>query len=207
MYTANINGITVDFPQSWSEVTVSQFLAIRSMPEHSEPYFVLCKALEIFSGIPAKEWFDMPAEAIDNEEVYDLIGFTREKIDFSALKMKDTVTIAGVEHKVPRDLTLQTYGQVTVFESKVIPIAQSTGDFVDAIPTALAIFLQPLITGKKFDADKLSETENMIGEMLLFDAFPVAAFFLRKYVASLRMKNEPSHILQHSKKRKQGSKS
>lgn len=202
MIEAKINGMPVSFPAGWSEVTVGQFLALRNIDATLDSARTFSKILEIFTAIPAQTWYDMEATESHTEELFDLVAFTREKIDFNALACPEKITIDGKEYDVPKELRLSTYGQVTVFESKVFPLVTDKGDLLDAIPSALAIIFQPLITGKKFDGDTLNETEKLIHALPILVAYPVASFFLKQYFQSLTKRSELSPTIQPEKNSK-----
>lgn len=185
MITATINGKTVNFPASWSEVTVDQFFKIRSIDPAKEQAQVICEVLEILTGIPASTWYDMDAKEADTNVILSLIEFIKEPIEWQGLEVPKEVTLGGKVCKVPKDLHLKTYGQAVLFESKILPVVLEKGDFTDVLRTALAIYLQPVYTGEKFDGERLEETEALVGALPIYTAFPVANFFFRKFLRSL----------------------
>lgn len=190
MKQTEINGKNFLFPESWHEITVAQLIALRAMEQNAPLAKQICEALAILSGTKANEWFDMDADTDTHDTIFDLLAWTKQEIDWQKLPVPKVLTIGDRAIDIPQDLTLKTYGQVTVFESLVFPTVEKTGDLTDAIPVALAIYLQPLITGSKFDADKLGDTIADINKLRACEAFPVANFFLKKYLQSMLKKSE-----------------
>lgn len=190
MKQTEINGRVFNFPESWQEITVAQLIALRAMEQSAPLAKQICTALAILSNTTEADWFEMDADADAQDTIYDLLAWTKTKIDWQNLPIPQTLTIGDKAVDIPQDLTLKTYGQVTVFESLVFPVVEKTGDLTDAIPTALAIYLQPLCTGSKFDADTLGDTIAEINKLRASEAFPVANFFLKKYLQSMLKKSE-----------------
>ena len=188
MIAATINSKKVSFPASWAEVTVDQFYRIRSIDPKKEQALVICEVLEILTGIPAATWYDMEAREDDTNTILGLIEFIKDPIEWEGLEVPKEVTLGGKLCKVPKDLSLKTYGQAVLFESKVLPVVLEKGELTDVLKTALAIYLQPIYTGEKFDGEKLEDMEEVVGAMPIYTAFPVANFFFRKYLRSLLKK-------------------
>lgn len=185
MIAATINGKKVAFPASWAEVTVDQFFKIRSIDPGKEQAQVICEVLDILTGIPASTWYDMEANQVSTDTILGLIEFIKEPIQWEGLEVPKEVVLNGKTCKVPKDLELKTYGQAVLFESKVLPVVLDKGELTDVLKTALAIYLQPIYTGEKFDGEKLEEMEEVVGALPIYTAFPVANFFFRKYLRSL----------------------
>jgi hypothetical protein len=185
MITATINGKKVAFPASWAEVTVNQFFNIRSIDPKKEQAQVIFEVLDILTGIPASTWYDMEANQVSTDTILGLIEFIKEPIEWEGLEVPKEVVLNGKTCKVPKDLELKTYGQAVLFESKILPVVLDKGELTDVLKTALAIYLQPIYTGEKFDGEKLEEMEEVVGALPIYTAFPVANFFFRKYLRSL----------------------
>lgn len=193
MLNLTINNKPIQFPTSWAEVTVRQFFAIKNIDPNDKQYNAVCKMLEVFTGIKAAEWFDMEATEVDTNTILLLLEFCKDPINWESLKKPESITVQGKEIKIPTDISLSTYGQIVVFDTTVIPKVHESGNIIDVVHTAVAIFIQPLITGKKFDGNKLSETESMVLDLPIYQVFPLASFFLREYFSYL-IKSESSSI-------------
>lgn len=191
--TVEINDCKYEFPVGWHEVTLDQFNVIKDLDKEPDMAMKICKTLEMLTGVAAREWFEMKASEVDSEGILQLIAWMQEPIDWEEIPPPAEVEIDGVKYVVPQKLEMETYGQMLMFDSRVLPEVTKTGSLVNVLKPALAIYLQPVITGKKFDADQLSETEATVGRMSIYDALPLANFFFSRYFDLLRRKTELSN--------------
>lgn len=203
MLTVEINDVKYEFPVGWHEITLDQFLVIKDLDKLSDDADKICKTLEMLTGISAQTWFNMEATAIDSEAILQLISWMQDPIDWEAVPPPTEIEIDGKKYSVPKELEMQTYGQMLMFDSKVLPEVSRTGSLVDVLKTALAIYMQPVLTGEKFNGEKLSETEIVVGKMSIYEALPLANFFFSKYFDLLKKKTELSNESQLSKKLRQ----
>lgn len=203
MLNVLINGKSIAFPTSWADVSVRQFNEIKKIDVADERYNSICKMLEIFTGISATEWFEMEASEVDTNTILLMLEFCKDPIQWDSLKAPESIKIGGKDITIPKDINMSTYGQIVVFDTKVIPLIHSEGSISSVVHSAVAIFLQPLITGKKFNADLLAETENQILDLPIYQVFPLASFFLRRYFSYLIESENSSTGAQLQKKSKQ----
>lgn len=184
-------------PSGWHEVTVDQFLRLRKAGQSLSQV----EMLSIFSGLPVETWMRVPLTEINFDLLNAALSWCHEPLELESLVCPKYISVgdvklltgslnvaikAGHMVRVPKDLRIETYGQKVMFDLMVLPELEKSGDVVDCIDSALAIYLQPAISGKPFDSDNLDPYIEAIRKCKIVEAYPVAAFFLRKLILSTK---------------------
>ena len=190
--TYSIGKEVIKFPSGWHEVTVGQFLALRKKGSDLSELEVL----SILSGKPLEFWFSAECREEDLQKIEHALSWAKTPIDTNSLPLPEYISIGyvkikadtlnaairgGEKFRVPDNLKEYSFGHREMFNKNVMPILESTGDLVEAIPQALAIYFCAVVTGRKFDVKDLPEVEKAILECKFVEAFPVANFFFSKF--------------------------
>ncbi len=187
MITAKYNGGKIQIPSSYSELTVDQFIRMR---DHGKsPVDVL----SILTGKEREFW----AEQVDRAQVdavLDLVQWIHSVPDTSKYLRPDKIEIEGNRYSLPEGLGLHTVDQQYCFEELLQE--RKTETDIDLVVPGLAIYFQPLIDERKFDRDRLPAIEAMIKKVIIAEAFPTFAFFLKKYFEYLKEKANHLHTNQ-----------
>lgn len=186
MITINFAASELSIKSDWSEITVRDFIALENIQQTGD----IIDLLSILSSKPRKEikaFYITDDDEIRIAETIDWVNSFNENY----LIKKDHLTIDGKVINIPTDLSVHTFAQKVAFEQAIKPHLIIEDGFItgfknSAIPLAIAIYLQPLITGKSFDADSINTTAEKINDLLFIEAAPIASFFLNRYKALLR---------------------
>lgn len=182
----------IKIASSYSELTVKQFAQLANPKRKGD----LCEVLAVVSDKPYEFWFDADITKVGMEDLSNALLWTANVPDFRGLSVPKEIKINGNAVKVADDISIKTLGQELSFVQLVIPRIKSyrndkeeeAMELTDAIAMAMAVYLQPEITGKKFDADTLPETEKLCSACNIMEAYPVANFFLNRYFTSKNVK-------------------
>lgn len=194
MQTIVLTGISLYLPTSWDEVTVEQFNRLTS--SEGEKLKQLVNIVSIFSGIPYAELFDTEATAEDMERLEAALSFIKELPDFKSAPVPETITVGDKEIKIPKDITLKTYGQFQEFQIRILEHAVIDKDGaprvpINLFPDAAGIYLYPEYSGKKLDT-LTDDYKKFCAELELHtmrEMYALTDFFLRKQLG-LTMPNE-----------------
>lgn len=176
-----ISGQTVYVPLAWSHVTVGQFMRMRKLPAGSN----VSHYLEIFTGISRDTWGREDYDSL--EDVISCMSFLAELPDFKTFVMPEKYSIGGKELEIPKDIKLKSLDQRINFEQFCMPPVNESGDVLNVLDMAIAFYIQPIYEDKPF-SQAIEPTMEAVRGTLLCEAYPIAAFFLRKYVMSLTVK-------------------
>lgn len=185
-----------DLPGSWQEITLGQMILWEQECKSGLPSFT--KQLEILTGIPETDWMNCTILSIDQMLMphMDWLNEPLQESDFTSLEVPEKVTIEGKEYAVPKDLDLKTFGQKITFQSQMgenvirNEAEEITGFKTEFFPTAIAIYLCPSQIdpedGKlKWKDVTAFEFAEKVKALPLFEAWPIATFFLHRFIASL----------------------
>ena len=153
-------------PDSWEELTVKQWAALR-------PNVTDLELLSILSGIDLGYLENTRADlspAIDH--VYQSIKHMPE--DLNHLEKKP-LFILGHQIKFPKDINFARYGQKAMVKNAI----QEAEDMREIVADVIAIYAQPSIDGK-FDSANLEPIKKAINSLPIITAWPWAVFFFKK---------------------------
>lgn len=173
-------------PVSYDEITVGQFEMIRSLkPSDKES-----KLISIITGIsePIIEEWDIEQA----DEIMEVLSFlSTDKIDISNYPMPNEIEIGGKVINPNVNVRVATIDQRWSFERRLWPSLVANGGVIDTnLSEAIAIYLQPQITGEKFNDDNLDPTIEMVKKLPVLKAYPIAYFFTNACVRSLNKRKK-----------------
>ncbi len=187
-----INEIKVSLPSGWDGVTVDQFLKLKEAALKPD----ILVQLSILSNTDKQLWFDSDIETIYFETILDSIAWAVTTPDIDNFIMPPVYQLGEKIIVIPKDLTLKTLGQKITFEqmilSKAVMVYDKPACDINVICEAVAIYLQPLYTGEKFDPEKLDEVVSLVRHTLFCDVYAIASFFLTQLFPSAKLKQSNS---------------
>jgi hypothetical protein len=199
-----IGGKSVPIPSGWQELTVLHMQKISALPEHEKTD--LCRMLEIFTGIEYKIWFNAELSELNVAQLTTALEWTKDAIDMNTLEMPKSLMIGDKAIDVPKDLAVKTLGQKQRFEQVALPALESNKSLVGSMAELLAIYIQPLYTGANFNPDNIDDVIRKCEQLKAVDAYPVVAFFLRKYfVSGRRTQRSNIHPIPSTRKQQRAS--
>lgn len=186
-------------PVGWSEVTVEQFLQLRAISTEND----IIKILSILSGISYEKWSELKLANFEKavDDIISTLSWMSDIPDFKSLPMPKKYMLADKLIDIPDDLKLETLGQRFIFEREIFPCIERTGDVIEVIDKAIAIYIQPRVTGKDFDANKaiMADVESKVRASFIFEAYPIASFFFNNYMRWLSKKEKSSSKVETQK--------
>jgi hypothetical protein len=169
----------INIPAGYHELTVKQFQALSALSDKGDLKNNFFDILEVFTGIAAQVWFDAELTELAETQLLTALMWVADFPEWEKIPMPNKITVGKKKIVIPKDLSIKAFGQRMHFKQ-----VTNGKNIFDAMPQALAAYLQPLYTNKKFNPDEIEPMVALCGECNLFEAFPVATFFLRKYVGS-----------------------
>jgi hypothetical protein len=176
--------LKVTYPDSWDEITLDQFMKIEKLG--------IADPLTLFSILAGVELdfasgLDQELEPLVWDSVYFLFG---ESPDWKEAKCPKMFIIDGKPYAIPK-IEKQTLGQSVM----VTQLVNNSETLFEVIPEMLAIYFQPLVTGGKFDREKIDIVRQSILKSTAVDCMGVANFFLRKPKLLRLITQVGSHLL------------
>lgn len=189
-YDLKHNGKSImkfSIPESWEESTLRQMIQWKEQSAKGQIEF--CKQLEIMTGIPETDWENCSATNVD-ALLLPMLEWMKEPLSeqyLMSLPVPETVTINGKAIEIPKDIDFKTFGQKITFQTEMAKYAVKdteggiTGFELSFFPVAIGIYCYPF---EKFEDKKAFEFAKECELLPLKIAFPLAAFFLRRYSVS-----------------------
>lgn len=156
-------------PSSWEEVSLGQLVAIEKSSKD------VVEVFSILSGVD----FEIIEESTDDkllDQLYAVTHFIFTAPDWDKLPIPKTLLIGEKIITPPEDIGNETLGQKILFDQALMDSKKT----VEIIPMILAIYLQPVISGEKFDRLKIPETLELLNQQPAILMYPLAGFFLNK---------------------------
>jgi hypothetical protein len=160
-----------ELPSKYGDLTFEQFYKIKD--SDGKPSSIV----SILSGID-KAILDRCSDLDLDQKLYPYLEFLKEPFDLHTYFVPDFIEVDGITYPKPKDLGLQTIGQKWHLEDLYKEVSEKGGTDVDLFPQALAIYLQPTITGTVYDSDKVEELIPKMMKVKLIEGWPLASFFL-----------------------------
>lgn len=171
-------------PTCWEDISLGKYLDLHRLAVEGRTEFH--QILSVLIGIPEEDLQQCPEVDLDRRLAPHLT-FLQTPVIASSIPVPDTITIDGKSYEVPKDLSLESFGQAIFLNEALRDAYGKTGDVIVAIPEALALYFYPKVTGKKFLIADAREFVPVIREKVSFmDGYPVGNFFLTTYIASRR---------------------
>jgi len=185
----------------WEDVTVDQFVKLISNADCVNPVANIIAAL---TGIDYDVIESMKCDV--SESVMSAISFVGNVPDFSAMKTPDKITIGDKLLPVIKDITEECFGQKIMVQQKINDCVESGKDLSTLIAFTIATYFQPAFYNEKYSGKKAEEFEQITKHCKILEAFPVANFFLSRYINSQQKKTSTSTSRQQKKNSKQALK-
>jgi hypothetical protein len=161
-------------PESWSEVTVNQFMAIVKLQEGMEELNILQKTIKmvcILTKIP-EEYVEMiPIEQF--YKIRDILEYTNDEVDTKAC---ESITIDGEEYFIKNDFNQLTMGETITIET----LMSNSDNVVSVFDELLCVFLRKKKDNGKLEAFKstfLQERKEIFGKAPISQMYSVLVFF------------------------------
>jgi hypothetical protein len=163
---------TFELPTRHGELTLKQFLQLRAVKD--------IDIVTLLSIITKTDKVDiMRISQLDFDiQIAKHIEFLNEPFDY-IFPMPLHAEIEGKIYMIP-EISRCTFGQKVTLEQVYNQAAKDGKNEFDVYSNALSIYFQPLIQSKEFHENYL-EVENLVLEMPIEQALPIAAFFLHSW--------------------------
>lgn len=195
--------VSFNVPRGYDEITIGQYIDILKWDGKS-----LLDVVGILTGLPDEiiqntdvhqvaqdvvkylNWVTVPPQFMDTESEF-----------YCEFPVPDTIKIGFKQYTVPKDITLETFGQKISLQVHLKMAQKDELSLAETIPMALAIYFYPIVSGKPYDEDRARELLPLIKKVNLLDAYVVSAFFLNnsrksltKNVSKSPIKGMPSRV-------------
>lgn len=176
----------IEIPSAWHELTVEHFVKIRALENITDAFSLL----SVLTGTSDKQWKELDLDEFNYSQLMAAVEWIWKEPTpkFAELPMPDVLPFGDKFLVIPKDLNLKTFQQRYDFEQAVFPCIEKTGDIVDVLPKLIAIYLQPLYTGEKYNGDDLDPFIAMANGIKALDAYPVGSFFLKQFLGLIKPK-------------------
>lgn len=167
-----------EVPSSYGELTLGQLYELKKCKDDGLEIFT------ILSGIDRTK-FELSKDLALDVKLNESLEFLQHPFSDEFFLVPDFITVSGKKYKAPKSLVENTYGQKIALQNYIIEVEKEGGNETDAYAFALALYMQPIITGKPYD---IEEVEKLVPEILnckLQEAWPLAGFFLSNFAKSL----------------------
>lgn len=173
-------------PTKWEDVTFRQFEQLIKWQEGERNIIQL---LSIMTGINVDVLEQTNVVDID-DKLCPFLEFINEPFKEKQFEKKDTINFKGKEYQVPKDLTLHSLNQKITLQTAMIDCINRTQATIEVMPFAVAVYLQPIISGEKFNSDKAKQLEDELRDCKLSEIYGIASFFLQKLI-ELQLERQP----------------
>ena len=179
-------------PLTWEQVTTKEYCEFVKILKPDENQ---TKVLEIFTGIPAKDW-----EAGKSREVdlaFGTLQFMLQPMPEGLLLNEFTDNPDGLKKyipkeiwinekpvQVPKDITNPAYA---AREEIVIAISTHTGDIADLFAGIAATLLYEAYTKSKYESGKPELLIPYIEQVQAYQIIPIVYFFLKSPELKMRL--------------------
>ena len=169
MITFKFENKSVAAPDCWEEVTVGHFI---------NPYFLSGDSISLLSSLSGIDRNKLLNTVEDIEgPLTRMVAFIVNDPEGFKGKLTEEFEFRGKKLKVPMDIEVERIGQKILLQD-----AMRKYSFIyEAIPDAVAIYLQPELNNGVFDDSMLADMREEILLLKIRDVFPIASFFLTKY--------------------------
>lgn len=166
----------MNLPKSYDEITMRQFQALHAAKSD----------YEIVAAFVGGDVSEIEEPNLDDMVFGEIAEWYFKEFDWEAVPRPEKITVLGVEVSIPKDLSLETFGQKVLAEQAMI---ENRGrDVISLSCKVVAIYLQKRVFPGKIDEARIDELEKALLDMPAIQIYPIASFFLQKLIASLRTK-------------------
>lgn len=187
------NGFEFSLPSCYGDLTLSQFFKLKNLQSNK-----LIDILPILSGLDKAIWEQFADIDID-EKIAPCLEFLQGEFDCHLYLVPDYITISDKQYPKPKSLALNTFGQKLALQTAIADAEKQGKDSLEIYPYALALYMQPIVTGKPYDSDMVDDLVPAVMQCKLSEAWPLCSFFLLSFEQLLIEKEKSYHILQQRK--------
>lgn len=184
MIPVTIKGQKLELANRWEDVTIHQYRQLYLFRKELNP----ARVLSILSGINYIEILNYRMDAFE-KDIMPLLTFIGKDIDLDKLMLPTGFHWRGnIWMPLKRSLRSETWGQKIVLQQRINQAVEKAEPMLDLLSYAMAMYYQPEIDGPLFDDKKAVALIKEFEQCKVVEIYPIACFFLRKYVRSLRKK-------------------
>jgi len=176
MIEITINRIPYSLPQSWKEVTVSQFRDIVRHSEHINPV----RLLSIFTGIDYDLLSDMDCSGFDN--VFLLMDFIGESPNPEKWQRSKVIELNGLLIPVIKSIEKEKIGQKIIAQQVINEAAINQQSKIEIVSKLVACYYCPKLNASGLWIESEYEAlQSEVDKMSVVEAYAEANFFLSKW--------------------------
>jgi hypothetical protein len=129
-----------------------------------------------------------------------------ERADWKVRVPKEEASLnrKTVDKQIPASIKRAIVGSKILFEQMVIPSFRETGDLIKSLHLAIAVYMQPLYYMHSLNDEEILQLAEVTKRCKFGDAYPIAAFFLKKWEISCRSNQRNFTTTPQKKKSMQG---
>jgi hypothetical protein len=166
MISVRVNDYKLKIPIAWHEVSVELYQKLKSIDEPD-----IVKVFSVVTGLESFEILESKKEELE-VAMYTVSSFAFTEEYFRNDKMPSVIRILDKEVRIPQKLEAMTIEQNLLIRQKLIGLK-----FIEqGISYCTAVYLQPLIDGGKFNAERVPEIESAVLMMPIDEVFQVGFF-------------------------------
>lgn len=185
-----------NLPTSYDELTFRQFFAMREVKDDDNIGF-----LAAISGLEREAW-EQCSDIDIATKIYVFLEWMKEPFQVEQFT-PDKIKINGKYYDRPKGLGASVYGQIEHIKSEYKKLDREGKNDYEGFPMLLAIIMQPVVTGQKYNYDLAYKTIlPLIMDCQLREAWPLASFFLTNFSNYVKRRKTGFHIVQARKKYK-----
>jgi len=187
MVPFKIGNVSFELPASYGELTLRQFYSLQKSGNDK------LVQLSILSGLD-KSFLEQCEDLELDYRVAQCLSFFEDKFNCNEYLVPDYITISGKRYKTPGGIGINAFGQKLALVQAITEAEKVGGNEIDCYPFVIALYMQPLVTGQKYNADLVEKLIPEVMDCKLAEAWPLAGFFLSNYVRYLNesAKNYPT---------------
>lgn len=172
MIKFKLDNQTYSMPQCWEDISYKQFMELKSWDGEDRLMF-----LSILTRVPI--------DIMEQTSVLDLDDRLEPYASFinKEFKVKDDkqINFRGQNYKIPKELAGKySLSQKISLKDKVVQCTINKQELYDIIPFAVAVYLYPLVSGKKYETEYTEELIPEILECSFLEVFSIGSFFLKR---------------------------
>lgn len=187
MVNYKLGDISFTLPTSYGELTFNQFLKLKALPDPEN----FISVLSVLSCVDKTTWEQCDNLDLD-QHIYEFISFLNEPM-IGTFILPDRIQIGDKWHDRPEGIALNTFGQKIALQNAIAKCEKEGKEEYEVYPYVVALFMQPVVTKKKYDSDEVDKLVPLTMDCKLNEIFPIATFFLTNYLQYFLKKKNGSH--------------
>lgn len=186
MIKFKLEGKSYSMPTSWKEVTVKQFFQFKEWQKTNGDFV---KLLSILTGCDYDTMRKTKQLDVD-DKLIPFMKWLEEPLTEKNAPKCSTLSFQGKQYEVPKDLGMYSLEQKIELKNRMLECITKTGDTIDCIKIATAIYMQPIIQDKEYSAKEAEIIAEQFDDCKIVELYAVGGFFLKKLIGSI-VKNNP----------------